>query len=213
MRRPGSAWLSHDDPTYAELRAEIRAAKAQADLLVVMPHWGIEYEDRPRDVEVAAAHAMVEAGADLIIGDHPHWVQSVELYQGAYVIYGIGNFVFDQMWSTETREGSLQRLSFVGSRLVAVRIMPTLIEDFFQPIDIHGLVQAIANGFLHERMIGYADRSVKVFAAGHLVGKNRRKQIVRPHTLNLWWNLSAPLKAQQGKRAIGVPSPASPEDG
>jgi len=94
---PGSAWLSHDDPSYRELRAEIAAAKAQADLVVVMPHWGIEYEDTPRDVEVAAAHAMVEAGADLIIGDHPHWVQSVELYRGAYIIYGIGNFVFDQM--------------------------------------------------------------------------------------------------------------------
>src|SRR3989441_2150649 len=131
--RPGSAWLSHDDPSYADLRAEIRAAKAQADLVVVMPHWGIEYEDRPRDVEVQAAHAMVDAGANVIIGDHPHWVQSVELYQGAYITYGIGNFVFDQMWSTETREGSLQRLSFVGSRLVAVRIMPTLIEDYFQP--------------------------------------------------------------------------------
>ena len=131
--RAGSAWLSHDDPTYGALRDEIRAAKAQADLLVVMTHWGIEYEDHPRDVEVAAAHAMVEAGADVIIGDHPHWVQSVELYRGAYITYGIGNFVFDQMWSTETREGSLQRLSFVGKRLVAVRIMPTLIEDYFQP--------------------------------------------------------------------------------
>jgi poly-gamma-glutamate synthesis protein (capsule biosynthesis protein) len=60
-------------------------------------------------------------------------VQSVELYKGAYITYSIGNFVFDQMWSTETREGSLQRLSFVGPRLMAVRIMPTLIEDYFQP--------------------------------------------------------------------------------
>jgi len=131
--KPGSAWLSHDDPTYAALRVEVAAAKAQADLLVVMTHWGIEYEDHPRDVEIAAAHAMVEAGADVIIGDHPHWVQSVELYRGAYITYGVGNFVFDQMWSTETREGSLQRLSFIGSRLMSVRIMPTLIEDYFQP--------------------------------------------------------------------------------
>ena len=131
--RPGSAWLSHDDPTYAALREEIRDAKAQADLLVVMTHWGIEYEDRPREVEVAAARAMVEAGADIIIGDHPHWVQSVELYKGAYITYSVGNFVFDQMWSTETREGSLQRLSFVGRRLIGVRIMPTIIDDYFQP--------------------------------------------------------------------------------
>lgn len=131
--RPGHAWLSHDDPTYASLRAEIAAAKRGADLLVVMPHWGIEYEEKPRPVEVAAAHAMVEAGADVIIGDHPHWVQSVELYRGAYIAYSVGNFVFDQMWSVPTRQGSLHRLFFSGDRLVSLRILPTLIEDYFQP--------------------------------------------------------------------------------
>ncbi len=131
--RPGSAWLAHDDPTYATLRAEIAAAKRGADVVVVMAHWGIEYEDTPRPVEIRAAHAMVEAGADVVIGDHPHWVQAVELYRGGYIAYSVGNFVFDQMWSSETRQGSLHRLFFAGGRLVAVRIMPTLLEDYFQP--------------------------------------------------------------------------------
>ncbi len=131
--QPGHAWLWHDDATYAALRAEVTAARRASDLVVVMPHWGIEYEDTPRDQVVAAAHAMVDAGADVVLGDHPHWVQSVELYHGAYIAYGVGNFVFDQMWSPETRQGSLHRLFFAGRRLVAVRILPTLVEDYFQP--------------------------------------------------------------------------------
>jgi poly-gamma-glutamate capsule biosynthesis protein CapA/YwtB (metallophosphatase superfamily) len=131
--KPGSARLSHDDASYARIRQEIAAAKANADLVVVVPHWGIEYEDRPRPWIVAAARAMVEAGADVILGGHPHWVQNVEFYRGKYITYSVGNYVFDQMWSTETRQGSFHRLFFSGTRLVSVRIVPFLIEDFHQP--------------------------------------------------------------------------------
>ncbi len=129
----GSARLVHNDPTYAALRAEVAAAADVADVVVVVAHWGIEYENAPRPQIVAAAHAMIEAGATVVIGDHPHWVQSVETYRGGYITYGIGNFVFDQMWSMETREGSIQELFFDKARLVAVRIRPTIIEDYFRP--------------------------------------------------------------------------------
>ena len=98
-----------------------------------MAHWGIEYEDSPQPQVVAAAHAMIEAGAAVVIGDHPHWVQSVESYRGAFITYGIGNFVFDQMWSMETREGSIEEISFDGARPVAVRIRPTIIDDYYRP--------------------------------------------------------------------------------
>jgi poly-gamma-glutamate synthesis protein (capsule biosynthesis protein) len=131
--RAGSARLVHDDPTYAALRAEVATAADSAAVVVVLAHWGIEYENAPRSQIVAAAHAMIEAGATVVIGDHPHWVQSVETYRGGYITYGIGNFVFDQMWSMETREGSIQELFFDRTKLVAVRIRPTIIEDYFRP--------------------------------------------------------------------------------
>ncbi|MGH2499578.1 MAG: CapA family protein, partial [Candidatus Limnocylindria bacterium] len=131
--RPGHAWLAHDDPTYARVRAEVAAAKQRADLVVVVAHWGVEYEDQPRPWVVAAARAMVEAGAAVVIGDHPHWVQPVERYRGAYVAYSLGNFVFDQMWSARTRQGSLHRLWFDRGRLVSVRIVPTVLEDYYRP--------------------------------------------------------------------------------
>jgi poly-gamma-glutamate capsule biosynthesis protein CapA/YwtB (metallophosphatase superfamily) len=132
-RLAGSNLLRHDDPSYAAVRMDVAQASLDADVVIVLAHWGIEYEDAPRANVIAAAHAMVEAGATAVIGDHPHWVQSVERYRGAYIAYGVGNFIFDQMWSAETREGSLHELWFVGDRLVAVRIRPTLIEDFYRP--------------------------------------------------------------------------------
>ncbi|MDP9264507.1 MAG: CapA family protein [Chloroflexota bacterium] len=133
VTRPGHARLSHDDPGYERIRAEVAAARAQADLVIVVPHWGIEYEDQPRPWIRAAAEAMLEAGADVILADHPHWVQSVETRNGRYVAYSLGNFIFDQMWSAETRQGSLHQLFFIGRRLVSARIRPTLLEDYHQP--------------------------------------------------------------------------------
>ncbi len=125
--------LRADGGTYAALRTDIARASLDADVTIVLAHWGTEYEDAPRDDVVAVAHAMVDAGAAVVVGDHPHWVQSVERYRGAYIAYSVGNFVFDQMWSDETRQGSLHELWFSGDRLVAVRIRPTLIEDYYRP--------------------------------------------------------------------------------
>ncbi|MEK7860279.1 MAG: CapA family protein [Chloroflexota bacterium] len=156
--RPGDAHLFHDDPTYASIRADVAAARAVADVVVVLAHWGVEYEDRPRPWVEAAAHAMVEAGATAVLGDHPHWVQSVETYRGGYIAYSMGNFVFDQMWSTETRQGSIHRLFFSGSRLVAVRIVPTLLEDSHQPRPLllgePGYAQTLARIFRHSKFEG-----------------------------------------------------------
>jgi poly-gamma-glutamate capsule biosynthesis protein CapA/YwtB (metallophosphatase superfamily) len=129
----GSNPLSFDDPTFARARMDVARASLDADVVIVLAHWGIEYEDAPRPEVVAAAHAMVEAGATAVIGDHPHWVQSIERYRGAYIAYGVGNFVFDQMWSDETRQGSIHELTFWGDRLVGVRILPTVIEDYYRP--------------------------------------------------------------------------------
>ena len=131
--RPGYAALIHDEKGYAAVRADIAAARRLADIVIVVAHWGVEYEDQPRPWVVNAAHMMVDAGADVVMGDHPHWVQSVEIYAGHYIAYSVGNFVFDQMWSTETRQGSLHRLFFDGTRLTSVRIVPTLLEDWHQP--------------------------------------------------------------------------------
>lgn len=73
--------------------------------LVVLAHWGIEYEPANSPVQEDLAHKMVDAGADLVIGSHPHVVQNVEIYKDKLIFYSLGNFIFDQYFSKETQEG------------------------------------------------------------------------------------------------------------
>lgn len=84
----------------------IRAAKSRADYVIVSAHWGYEYKHVPNDsVQVERAHGFVDAGADLVIGHHPHVVQGIEIYDGVPILYSLGNFIFDQYWSYDTEEG------------------------------------------------------------------------------------------------------------
>lgn len=125
---------------YALARSEIRAARKTADVIVVSVHWGKEYVALPStepgiadDDPVKVAHWIIDSGADLIIGNHPHHVQGVELYHHRLITYAHGNFIFDQMFSTETREGVVGTYTFYGRRLVAVRYRPVVIFDYSQP--------------------------------------------------------------------------------
>jgi len=89
--RPGVAWL---DPALA--LADIRFARPLADLVIVCPHWGVEYALKPTPGQVELAHQMIDAGADMIVGSHPHVVQPLENYHNHWIAYSLGNFVFDQ---------------------------------------------------------------------------------------------------------------------
>ncbi len=126
---PGSAKM-----TAAFLKKDIAAArKAGADVVIVFPHWGVEYRAKPTSGQRNLAHAAIDAGADLVIGNHPHWVEGMEVYKGKPIWYALGNFVFDQSWSNYTMEGITLELTFSGTDLRQVRIRPHLILDKAQP--------------------------------------------------------------------------------
>jgi len=84
------------------------------------------------------ARVAIDAGADLVLGSHPHWVQQVEVYKGKLIVYSMGNFVFDQMWSQETRQGVIVKFTFQGKNLVSAKFLPVLIEDYNQPVPATG---------------------------------------------------------------------------
>lgn len=91
-----------DDEAAVEL---IKSIRPEVDYLVVSIHWGIEYKNKPDfGLQIQPAHDFIDAGADFIIGHHPHVVQSFEVYNGRVVFYSLGNFVFDQYWSKGTQE-------------------------------------------------------------------------------------------------------------
>lgn len=78
----------------AQLAEEVKAAKQQADYVIAYVHWGIEREETPNEVQKSIAYRLVDAGADLVVGAHPHVLQGIEYYQGVPIAYSLGNFVF-----------------------------------------------------------------------------------------------------------------------
>lgn len=103
------AFLGYDD-TIFKIDADAAAAyieqlKAENDYVIISVHWGVEYVHTPTKRKIELAHRFVDAGADLVIGHHPHVVQTMEIYNGVPIFYSLGNFVFDQYFSTDTQEG------------------------------------------------------------------------------------------------------------
>jgi poly-gamma-glutamate synthesis protein (capsule biosynthesis protein) len=115
------------------LVSDVRSLRGRVDVLVVLPHWGQQYTDRPVAAQRTVARALVDAGADLVVGSHPHWVQGAEVYRGRLVAYSLGNFVFDMSFSRQTQEGVALELVFWGSRLTAAEFVPVRIGPDLAP--------------------------------------------------------------------------------
>jgi len=121
-----------------KINSDIKNAKSQVDVLVVSYHWGAEYQSLPAKETIELAHFSIDNGADLIIGNHPHWIQPVEIYKGKLIMYAHGNFVFDQMWSEKTKEGVLGKYTFYDKNLIDAEYLPIYIRDYGQPIFLEG---------------------------------------------------------------------------
>ena len=88
------------------------SAKEEGKYVLVYTHWGTEYATTSNRVQRELAHAFIDAGADLVIGSHPHVVQEREEYRGRVIYYSLGNFVFDQWFSDDVKKGLGVRLEF-----------------------------------------------------------------------------------------------------
>jgi len=136
------------------IQRQIAAVREQADVVVAAFHWGAEYVAIPQaapgiaaDNPVEIAHLAVDAGADLIIGNHPHWVQAVEVYKGKLIAYAHGNFILDQMWSRETTIGVIGRYTFYETKLVDADFLSVVIENSARPRPLEGAeAQAVLDG-------------------------------------------------------------------
>ncbi len=114
----------------------IEVMKNEADFVVVMMHAGIEYVNKPNEQQKQFARMSIDSGADLVIGHHPHWVQTTEIYKAKPIIYSLGNLVFDQMWSRETAQGALADVKLEplneNLKVKEIKIIPIKISDFGQ---------------------------------------------------------------------------------
>ena len=119
--------------TVENLTNQIKSVRSQADLVIVTFHWGNEYS-MANSHQKELAHLAVDTGADAVIGAHPHWIQESEEYKGKPIYYSLGNLVFDQMWSEETKKGLLVKLIYQNKKLIKTENIPIKIENFGQPI-------------------------------------------------------------------------------
>lgn len=77
--------------------------------VIAMPHMGAEYTSAPDQIKTDFYHSLIDGGADMVIGDHPHWIQNTEAYKGHLIVYSMGNFMFDQQFNTEvTRSAAIR---------------------------------------------------------------------------------------------------------
>lgn len=135
------------------MASEVKQLKSQVDVAVILMHAGTEYTNKPNKQQTDFARAAIEAGADAVVGHHPHWVQTTEIYspggitsspkkviaesgiprsQGKPILYSLGNLVFDQMWSSETQEGALAKMIWKGKALEKIELIPISIHDYGQ---------------------------------------------------------------------------------
>ncbi len=84
---------------------EISRLRSEVDVLIVTPHWGVEYQKEPTTKMKEWAHAFIDSGADVVVGTHTHIVGDTEMYKGKKIYYSIGNFAFDQYFSKATSQG------------------------------------------------------------------------------------------------------------
>ena len=124
-------------PLYAEgqresILADVRAARTR-DIVVVSLHWGDEFIERPSPEDVSLAHDIMDAGADLIIGHHPHVLRGVEKYGRGYIVYSLGNFVCDMLWDERMRESAIVRCRLSRDGATDLTLTPVRIGDDYRP--------------------------------------------------------------------------------
>ena len=121
-----------------KIAAEVKEAKQNADVVIVQYHWGTEYITEPEERQKFLGKLTIDSGADLVIGNHPHWIKPIEFYNGKLITYAHGNFVFDQEWSQKTKEGIVGKYTFNGKNLIDVEYLPVEIINYGQPYFLEG---------------------------------------------------------------------------
>ena len=108
--------------------ADVKALRSQVDLLVVSIHWGVELADHPRPHERSIAYKLVDVGADLVFGHHPHVLQGLEYYNDSLIAYSAGNFIFTTPRSMKARQGMILQVRAGQKGVLEAVVVPTLVD-------------------------------------------------------------------------------------
>ena len=120
---------------------KVAEVKKDTDFIVVSIHWGQEYTYKLLREQNALAYRLIDQGADVVLGHHPHVIQEIEIYKGKLIVYSLGNFVFDPL-QAKTAESILLRAQIDEAGLETLEIVPVVISSAGQPTvadDQHGV--------------------------------------------------------------------------
>ena len=131
----------------AEMKKAITDLKTKSDLVIIYYHWGIERDEAPMDSQRRIAKESIDAGADLIIGSHPHVLQGIETYKGKKIVYSLGNFCFggnknpsdkDTMIYQHTFSFENDQLVKEDNQIIPCMISSTASRNNYQPTPVEG---------------------------------------------------------------------------
>lgn len=166
-------------PEYDEVKKELQ--KQQSDYRIVYVHWGVEFINYPYNDQKQFAHFLIDCGADLVIGMHPHVMQGYEVYKGRYIFYSLGNCVFNMAW--EPTKYSLQVNVDLETSKVSYKYLH-IGADYF-PRYVEHVPEKFTMEYLNT-LIGICEDNEKYFAKADIcLGQYRkanRKNIVK----NIW---------------------------
>lgn len=128
----------NDKPFYSEgyldrIIKDVEDNKQRVDIVVTSLHWGEEFIERPSLEEIKMARKIIESGADLIIGHHPHVLRGIENYKHGIIVYSLGNFVCDMSWDERLRESLIFNCRITKSGISDFELTPIYINDNYQP--------------------------------------------------------------------------------
>lgn len=144
---------------YADLSMEavINALnRMNSDVKIISLHWGSEYIMFPSPKQISFARSLIDAGADIIIGHHPHVIQPVEEYNNGLICYSLGNFIFDMHWSKKLREGMVVEIEIDESKKMHYAIKFFEIDNQYTPrIILNPQKNQLKLKSYHNKMLNY----------------------------------------------------------
>jgi len=130
---PMTPYFPLDTKALERMVAAVRELANNVEVVIVYPHWGDEHTFFFNSDQQRVGRALIDAGADLVVGTHPHWVQGIQRYRDGLILHSLGNFIFDMHWFDEPRRGFAVEFTFWGAQLMQMELLPTFIDDRYRP--------------------------------------------------------------------------------
>ncbi len=141
--------------------------------IIAMPHMGAEYKTTPDELKTSFYRSLIDGGADMVLGDHPHWIQTSESYKGHLIVYSMGNFIFDQQDTAEV------------VRSAGIRVVMNITDDDSDLLNKWLAIGETCKAFQDDCLQQIKDQKLSKLDITYkfgVVGTNNSNKIVKPAT-------------------------------